>query len=223
MNQYKTVPITFSKKKNIACFWVAIILSLFPSIGHLENIAKKKNFEKIGVIHFDSHCDLCSTFEGHKWSHACTERRCVEDVIETQDLTLLGIRSLEIDEIEFLRMHPEINVIYARDFEEIGRANAYKIIEERYRDYDAIYFTLDIDVLDPAFAPGTGTPAAGGISTRDLIDMVVMMHSKLPIVAMDIVEVAPPLDCSDITVRAVLKVAYEVLGCIEKRINNVSI
>jgi len=71
---------------------------------------------------------------------------------------------------------------------------------------------LDIDVLDPAFAPGTGTPESGGLSTREMIELIKFTINKLPIKAMDIVEVSPPLDSSDITSWAALKIIYEVFG-----------
>jgi agmatinase len=182
---------------------------------------KDKGHKKIGVIHFDSHCDICDSFDGHKWSHACTARRCLEDVIKPEDLTFLGIRSLEVDEINYLKANPEITVIYAKDFSTRGYMDAYKQIEMHYKDYDSIYFTLDIDVLDPAFAPGTGTPAAGGLTSRELMNLVQLMTANLPIAAMDVVEVSPELDCSNITVRAALKVIYEVFGqlnakCVQK-------
>lgn len=192
----------------------SVTIPLHKAFGHY---CKDNGYRKIGVIHFDSHCDICDSFDGHKWSHACTERRCLDDIIEPGDLTFLGIRSLEVDEINYLKAHQEITVIYARDLSRRGYMDVYKQIEEHYKNYDAVYFTLDIDVLDPAFAPGTGTPAAGGLTSRELLDLVGMMMAGLPIAAMDIVEVSPGLDCSDITVRAALKVAYEVFGCLNRK------
>ena len=85
-------------------------------------------------------------------------------------------------------------------------------VVERMSDVSSIYLTLDIDCLDPAYAPGTGTPEAGGLSTRELLELLRILFQKLPIRAMDIVEVAPPLDISDITSVAALKVIYEVFG-----------
>jgi len=81
---------------------------------------------------------------------------------------------------------------------------------------ERIYLTLDIDCLDPAYAPGTGTPEAGGLSTRQLLDLLEAVFAALPIRAMDIVEVSPPLDPSDITSIAALKVIYEVFGFQQK-------
>ena len=81
----------------------------------------------------------------------------------------------------------------------------------------AIYITLDIDVLDPAFAPGTGTPEAGGLSSRELMEIINQLFARLPIRAMDIVEVSPPLDTvNQITSWAAVKVIYEVLAHLKK-------
>ena len=77
---------------------------------------------------------------------------------------------------------------------------------------DRVYVTIDIDVLDPAFAPGTGTPEAGGLSTRDLLELLRIVFRELPVRALDLVEVSPPLDPSDITSFAAAKVIYEVFG-----------
>lgn len=179
---------------------------------------KEKRNDKIGVIHFDSHPDINDSYDNHKWSHACTERRAVEEVIDPYDLAYVGVRSFEVDELEFFEEHPEILVIKAYDVFKDGYIEAYKKLEERFKDYDAIYFTLDIDVLDPAFAPGTGTPEAGGLSSREMIEFTKLMISNLPIKAMDIVEVSPPLDQeNNITSWLALKIIYEVFGCLNDR------
>ncbi|MCP4538704.1 MAG: hypothetical protein GY832_16340 [Chloroflexi bacterium] len=81
----------------------------------------------------------------------------------------------------------------------------------------AVYFTLDIDGLDPAYAPGTGTPEGGGVSTRELMELARIVVQKLPVRAMDMVEVSPPLDSADITSVAALKVICEVWGVIQER------
>lgn len=181
---------------------------------------KGKGKNKIGVIHFDSHADICDNYDNHKWSHACTERRTVEDVITPGDLAYVGLRSYEIGELEYFELHPEILVIKAYDVYKKGYMEAYKKLEERFKDYDAVYFTLDIDVLDPAFAPGTGTPEAGGLSSREMIEFTKLMISNLPIKAMDVVEVSPSLDQkNNITSWAALKIIYEVFGCLNEKEN----
>jgi len=79
---------------------------------------------------------------------------------------------------------------------------------EKLEDVQAVYFTLDIDGLDPAYAPGTGTPEGGGLSTRALLELTRIVFQRLPVQAMDVVEVSPPLDRADITSVAALKVIW---------------
>lgn len=174
--------------------------------------------QKLGVIHFDSHPDLCDEYEGSKWSHACPLKRVLEDAIEPEDLAQVGIRSYEYEEVEFYAAHPETMVIKAYDiFREGYEAAAEKLIE-KFKDYDAVYITLDIDVLDPAYAPGTGTPEAGGLSSRELMYMINQLMENLPIKAMDIVEVSPSLDTENqITSWAAVKIIYEVFAQINKK------
>ncbi|HVI39032.1 MAG TPA: agmatinase [Anaerovoracaceae bacterium] len=179
--------------------------------------AKEKGIQKIGVIHFDSHADICDTYDNHKWSHACTERRTVEDVITPGDLAYLGLRSYEVEELEYFDAHPEVLVMKAHDVFKDGYAACYKKLEEKFKDYDAVYFTLDIDVVDPAFAPGTGTPEAGGLTSREILELTKLVLGNLPVKAMDIVEVSPPLDQeNDITSWLALKIIYEVFGCLDR-------
>ena len=176
--------------------------------------------QKIGFVHFDSHPDLCDEYEDSKWSHACPLRRVVEDVITPGDLAQVGIRSYEYEEIEFFAEHPELTVIKAYDiFQEGYKAAAEKLVE-KFADYDFVYITLDIDALDPAFAPGTGTPEAGGLSSRELMYIINELMNRTPVKAMDIVEVSPPLDTENqITSWAAAKVIYEVFADLNMRDN----
>lgn len=169
--------------------------------------------KKIGIIHFDSHSDICDEYDGHKWSHACTEKRAVDDVISPEDLSLVGIRSWEAEEIEYLNSNPEVLVIKAYDVHKKGFDYVCRKLKEKYTGYDAIYLTLDIDVLDPSYAPGTGTPEAGGLSSRFMLEAIKFLMAELPIKAMDLVEVSPPLDSvNNITSWTALKIIYEVFG-----------
>ena len=82
---------------------------------------------------------------------------------------------------------------------------------------DVVYLSVDIDGLDPASAPGTGTPEHGGPIMRELLEFVRILFEKLPIQAMDIVEVSPPLDISDVTSLAAAKLMYEVFGFVQTK------
>ncbi|MEI8215993.1 MAG: agmatinase [Eubacteriales bacterium] len=173
--------------------------------------------KKIGIIHFDSHPDLCNEYDGHKWSHACPFRRAVEDVLTPADLAQVGIRSYESEEVAFYKSNPGLLLIRACDVYREGWLAACQKLKAKFKNYDAVYISLDIDVLDPAFAPGTGTPEAGGLSTRELMEIIRFLMDELPIVAMDLVEVSPPLDSvNNITSWAALKVLYEVFGKLSK-------
>ncbi len=189
---------------------------LFLGGDHSVTIPLHKAFgqynkdKKIGVIHFDAHFDLCKEYDGHKWSHACTEARTLEDVISGEDLFFVGVRVAELQEMDVLKENPGIQNIKPAELDKMGTEAAFEKIRETFKDYDALYLTLDIDVLDPAYAPGTGTTVSGGISSRQLIDLVRMILDDLPVRAMDIVEVAPPLDINDITSWAALRIIHQV-------------
>lgn len=176
------------------------------------NYQRKQNNRKIGVVHLDAHPDLCHNFHGHKWSHANTEARALEDVISPADLCFAGIRAFEEEELTILDNNPEITVYTANDIYQDGIVSVFEKIEAQFKSHDALYLTLDIDVLDPAFAPGTGTPVSGGLNSRELLTLIRCIIKKLPVRAMDIVEVSPPLDVNDITSWAAIRVIHEVLG-----------
>lgn len=188
----------------------SVTIPLHRAFGKYER--EKNPQAKIGILHFDAHFDLCDCFEGHKWSHANTEKRALEDIIAPEDLCFLGIRAGEEDELEVINGNPEITVISATEVFLEGYAKAFEKIQEKFQAYDSLYFTLDIDVLDPAYAPGTGTPAFGGIHSRELIQLVRLILAQLPVKSMDIVEVSPPLDHNDITSWAAIRIMQEVFS-----------
>jgi len=167
---------------------------------------------KIGIIHFDAHLDLAESFEGRHWSHSSTARHALNDVIKPEDLFFVGVRAAEKEELEMLKENPEIGMISAMQIFTKGYPNAFKEIAMRYRKYDSIYLTIDIDVLDPASAPGTGTPAPGGITTQGLIYLVEKIMEMLPVHAMDIMEISPPLDINDITSWAGMRLLQEAIA-----------
>ena len=191
---------------------------LFLGGDHSVTIPLHKAFgtyfrgKKIGIIHFDAHYDLCPEYDGHPWSHACTEARALENIVEGKDLTFIGVRVAVETELSILQDNPDIITISAEEVYDIGASDIVSRLSQHYKDYDAIYLTLDIDVLDPAFVPGTGTPVCGGLNPIDLIKILKGVLKNLPVKVMDIVEVAPPLDINDITSWAALRIINEVLN-----------
>ncbi len=199
-------------------------LALFLGGDHSVTIPLTAAFNKtvaepFGVVHLDAHLDLVNEYVGHPWAHACTGRRVVElPNVEPRYVAFAGIRSWLDEELAFLEAHPEIGVHTARD---IYRRSVETVAEDmvaQLQDVDAVYVTLDIDILDPAYAPGTGTPEAGGLSSRELFELLRIIFARLPVRALDIVEVAPPLDCNDITSFAAVKAIYEVFGWMKEKL-----
>lgn len=197
--------------------------ALFIGGDHSVSIPLIKAFsqqatEDFGVLHLDAHPDLADTYEGHPWSHACTERRVLEyPHMKPEHLVFCGIRAYVEEEVVFLKENPGITVHSARSIHQRGMEAVAQDVIARLSGLSSIYLTLDIDCLDPAHAPGTGTPEAGGLSTRQLLEFLRLIFAALPIRAMDIVEVAPPLDYSDITTWAAIKIIYETFGWLYQR------
>jgi len=170
----------------------------------------------VGYIQWDSHPDLADEFEGHKWSHACTARRNLEQAnLQPEHVAFVGLRSFLTEEIEYRAAHPGIGWHTARSVFQRGIETVARDVAAQLRGVEAVYLSLDIDGLDPASAPGTGTPEHGGPSTRDCLEFLRIIFAELPVRAMDIVEVSPPLDVSDVTSLAALKIMYEVFGFVQ--------
>ena len=199
--------------------------ALFLGGDHSVTIPVMRAFDQVadgpfGVLHFDAHFDLFDSLDGHQWSHACTERRALElPGMEPQRLVFVGVRSFCDEEIACLDQFPEIQYFTARQCYLQGIEAIIEQVVEHLKDVPTVYLTLDIDGLDPAYAPGTGTPEGGGLSTRELLELVRSVVSQLPVQAMDLVEVSPPLDHSDVTSYAAAKVIYEALGAVQERVN----
>jgi agmatinase len=167
--------------------------------------------ESLGVIHLDAHLDLCNELGGNRLSHGSTHRRVLEkNNLPIEQTWFVGIRSFEQQELDYID-NKKPNIITAAELNRTGMENGAAKIIAGLKECKAVYLTLDIDFLDPAFAPGTGTPKPGGFSTRDLLSLL-EKFSALPLIGMDVVEVAPPLDHSDITSFAAQRAITELWG-----------
>lgn len=168
--------------------------------------------EDFGIIHLDAHFDLNDSLDGNKYSHGCPARRALElkNISSTDNIYFVGIRSIEKDEVEFIKDN-KVNVISSRDFSKMGVDLALKGVKEKMEGFKYVYVTIDIDVLDPAYAAGTGTPQFGGLSSRELLDFLRGIFD-LPIIGFDIVEVAPKLDPALTSTFAARKIITECWG-----------
>lgn len=165
--------------------------------------------EDFGIIHIDTHLDLCDTLDGDKLSHGCTQRRAVEmkNVSSSENIFFIGIRSAEPNELEFMD-HNQMNLISAVEFARLGTTQVIQQVVDTMKQFKKVYLTLDIDVLD---LMGTGTPQIGGISSRELLDLLRGLFD-LNIIGIDVVEVAPKLDPSLHSVFAARRLITESIG-----------
>lgn len=197
-------------------------LALFLGGDHSVTIplfqAFARNFSgPVGYIQFDSHPDLADNFEGHPWSHANTARRNAEQPnLSPKHMAFVGLRSFLTEELAYLAAHSNMGWHTARNVYQRGIETVAADVVEQMRDVEAVYLSLDIDGLDPSAAPGTGTPEHGGLSVRECLEFLRAVLAGLPVKALDVVEVSPPLDTADITSLAALKIIYEVFGFVQK-------
>jgi len=166
--------------------------------------------QRLGVLWVDAHPDLCDVFTGSKLSHACVLRRALEFGIAPEDVCLVGVRSWEDQEIDLIE-NGGLNVYTAALVAERGMRSVAASVYSKLSSCDAVHISLDIDCLDPAFAPGTGIPDSGGLTSREVITLIKSMQG-LPLVGLDVVEVSPPLDPSEATIFAALKIIMEYVA-----------
>jgi agmatinase len=166
----------------------------------------------IAVLHFDAHLDTWDTYFGEPYTHGTPFRRAAEEGLLDQEHCLhIGIRGPLYSERDL----PEsadlgFAVIHSTDVEILGVAGTVERMRERLADRP-IYVSVDIDVLDPSHAPGTGTPEAGGMTSRELLGILRGLAGA-KVVSADVVEVAPAYDHAEITGIAAAHVAYELIS-----------
>jgi agmatinase len=171
----------------------------------------------VALVHFDAHLDTYDTYFGAAYTHGTPFRRASEEGLLDRSGSLhAGIRGplyTDTDLTDDAEMG--FQVIPAADVEQIGVAGMIEQIAQRVADRP-VYLSIDIDVLDPAHAPGTGTPEAGGLTSRELL-ATLRSFARLNLVGADIVEVAPAYDHAQITGIAAAHVAYELLSALAAR------
>ena len=156
---------------------------------HLLTLGTYMSFPKeTGYIVFDAHYDLREEYANTKLSHAAYLRRIVEKR-GAENIIHVGARSFVREELEFLTKH-KINSISDK---EIRLGNAGRLLKDAVSRFDELYVSIDLDVVDPAFAPGVGNPEAVGITSRELYDMITSLENK-KIIGTDVVELNPSFD-----------------------------
>lgn len=203
-------------------------LAVFLGGDHSVGIPLFKAFARrypgpVGYIQFDSHPDLADEYDGHRWSHACAARRHLEqENLEHRRLAFVGLRSHMVDELGYYQAHPEIGWHTARDVYRRGVEAVARDVAAQMKGATAVYMSVDIDGIDPMCCPGTGTPVHGGPTVRECLEFLRIIYAELPVRAMDIVEVSPPLDVADVTSMAAVKIFYEACGFFQATIDDAS-
>jgi agmatinase len=168
----------------------------------------------IAVLHFDAHLDTWDTYFGEPYTHGTPFRRAAEEgLLDPEHCLHVGIRGPLYSENDL----PEsadlgFATISAVEVEQLGIAGTVERMRERLGDRP-VYVSVDIDVLDPAHAPGTGTPEAGGLTSRELLGIIRGLAGA-DVVSADIVEVSPAYDHAELTAIAAAHVGYELLSVI---------
>ncbi|MBE5871839.1 MAG: agmatinase [Lachnospiraceae bacterium] len=174
------------------------------TLGAVREAVKK--YPDLHIVHFDAHADLREDYLGVKLSHACVLRRCWE-LLGDDRIYQFGIRSGDREEFKWAKQGHVRMQKY--DFSGLS-----EVVEKLYGK--PVYFTIDLDVLDPSIFPGTGTPEAGGVGFPDLLQAVNWVAESLNIVGCDVNELSPSCDLSGVSTAVACKVVRELLLALQK-------
>lgn len=186
----------------------------------VTGVARAKGWGRVSVIHFDAHADTGDVQWGSLIGHGLPMRRLIESGACRGDRFIqIGLRGYW-PEPPTLRWMEEQGM---RSFEmhEVGSRGLDTVLTEAFAiavdESDGVFVSVDLDVVDPGMAPGTGTPEPGGITGRQLLDAVRRIAIELPVVGVDVVEVAPAYDAAEITSFLANRVVLEILSGIAYR------
>jgi agmatinase len=161
------------------------------------------------IVWLDAHLDLMNEYpEGNEFTRATVLKRILDlDIVDPKDIFFIGSRghNIGLEEIEIVKSL-EMNVIEAKTFQ--NRNSLLGALSKIEQGKKKIYLSLDIDVLDPAFAPGVSVPEPGGLSTRELFEIINLLAKE--IICFELVEVNPKLDVNDITSKVACKAIFEL-------------
>lgn len=180
------------------------------TLGELRAVAKRHG--KVALVHFDSHLDLCDTVFGQKYNHGTPFRRAVEEgLIDPFHSVQIGMRGSLYDPDDFnVAAELGFQVIPGDMLHTMTPERLAELVRERVGDRK-VFLTFDIDFVDPAYAPGTGTPEVGGFTSYETLQYIRGIKD-LSYVGFDVVEVAPPYDQSEITAYMGANLIFEFMS-----------
>jgi agmatinase len=197
---------------------VPIVLGGDHSISYpdIASVASERPHGSVAIVHFDTHADTADELSGLRWTHGSPFRRLVDDkVVPGERLVQVGLRGYWPFPEEFDWMRA--NGIRWHRMEEIIQRGIDAVMADvvaAIETADSLFVSIDVDVLDPAYAPGTGTPEPGGMTTRELLRALRTVVLAKPLAGMDVVELSPPYDPAGITALAAHRVVMEVLSAL---------
>ena len=185
------------------------------ALPDVTGVARHVGWGRVSVVHFDAHADTGDTTFGSLYGHGTPMRRLIESGATRGDRFIqIGLRGYW-PEPETLGWMAERRM---RSYEmtEVVERGLEACLTEAFGlaldDCDAVFLSVDVDVVDPGLAPGTGTPEPGGFSSRQLLDAVRRIGMELPLAGVDVVEVSPPYDHAEVTAYLANRVVLEVLA-----------
>ncbi len=180
---------------------------------HSVTLGAVRAFKDAAVVSFDAHFDLRDEYLSNRLSHACVMRRSTEEV-GPGNVTIIGARASYAGEVEFVKKRG-IRYLSSLEILRSGGRETTAWVKESLRGAKKVYISIDIDVLDPAYAPGVGNPEPEGIGTTALLDMLHAMVDER-VVGFDVVEVSPPYDNGS-TAAVASKLVFEICSMIKSQ------
>lgn len=199
---------------------IPIVLGGDHSITLAELRAVAKKHGPVALVHFDSHSDLCDEVFGEKYNHGTPFRRALEEgLIDPAHSIQIGMRGSLYDPNEHkIAADLGILLVPGHRVHEMGLPAIIKMIKERVGDKPC-FLTFDIDFVDPAYAPGTGTPEVGGFTSYETLTILRNL-TELNYVGFDIVEVLPAYDSGEITAYLAANIVFEYLSILAVKKRN---
>ena len=190
------------------------------ALPDVTGVARHYGFGRVAVLHFDAHADTGNINFGSLYGHGQPMRRLIESGAARGDRFIqIGLRGYwpEPETLDWMAAQG----MRSYEMTEIVARGLTGVLDEAFAialdDCDAVFLSVDIDVCDPAHAPGTGTPEPGGLTARELLDAVRRICTELPVAGIDVVEVSPPYDHAELTAMLANRVVLEALSGIAAR------
>ncbi len=182
------------------------------TVGIVKGVFRE--FPSLCTLIFDAHLDLRNIYLDEKINHSTTTRRLIE-IVGPEKVYLVGVRAFTREEQEYAKQN-KIHFTDIRSIRLLGLSEVTRRVSKWYSTNKCKYLhvSIDLDVLDPAYAPGVSTPEPDGLEIWALLEMIhaILLNRLIEFFSIDIVELTPPYDCSGITSTAAAKIAVEAIA-----------